>query len=121
MQMSVSGIHILKVTVSFLLICSQGPGKSRELESQLRPTMDREGFMTDTTFTHHNYSEMVHWLTLLSRSYPKITRLYSIGKSVQQRELYVLEISDNPGLHEPGLISLFDLFLTSSFKTKPNN
>ncbi|XP_034236718.1 carboxypeptidase D-like [Thrips palmi] len=81
---------------------SQGPGVSGKLVSKLRPAMDRDGFMTETVFTHHNYTEMVHWLTFLSRTYPKITRLYSIGKSVHGRDLLVLEISDNPGHHEPG-------------------
>ncbi|KAH0615719.1 hypothetical protein JD844_026065 [Phrynosoma platyrhinos] len=32
---------------------------------------------------------------------PNITRVYSIGKSYQGLKMYVMEISDNPGQHEP--------------------
>ena len=52
--------------------------------------------------THHNYKEMTSFLHDLHSKYPHITRLYSIGKSVQNRELWVMEVSDNPGSHESG-------------------
>jgi hypothetical protein len=29
-------------------------------------------------------------------------RLYTIGKSVQNRDLWVMEVTDNPGQHELG-------------------
>ena len=53
-------------------------------------------------FKHHNYIEMEAFLKKVADEHPAITNLYSIGQSVQGRELYVLEISDNPGRHEPG-------------------
>ena len=40
-------------------------------------------------FGHHNYTEMEALLTKISKAYPSITHLYSIGRSVQNRELYV--------------------------------
>jgi carboxypeptidase D len=40
-------------------------------------------------FRHHNYTEMEKLLNKIAEAYPKITRLYSIGRSVQSRELYV--------------------------------
>eukprot|EP00062_Callorhinchus_milii_P019835 gi/632974796/ref/XP_007903875.1/ PREDICTED: carboxypeptidase N catalytic chain isoform X2 [Callorhinchus milii] len=50
---------------------------------------------------HHGYEDMVRTLFKVQRECPFITRVYSIGRSVQNRHLYVLEISDNPGIHEP--------------------
>lgn len=39
----------------------------------------------------------------LANKYPNITRLYSIGKSVKGRELYVLEVAKTPGEHRFGV------------------
>jgi len=56
-----------------------------------------------TLKTHHNFDEMTSLLRDLASKYPHITRLYSIGKSaVGGRNLWVFEITDHPGVHEPG-------------------
>lgn len=52
--------------------------------------------------THHNNSALHQVLEALAATYPNITRLYSIGKSYQGKELWVLEITKNPGRHIPG-------------------
>ena len=65
-----------------------------------RKTMN---FTEPNVFQHHNHSAMTLFLKKYAKDYPDITRLYSIGKSVQNRDLWVLEISDNPGIHEPGM------------------
>lgn len=33
---------------------------------------------------------------------PNITRFYSLGKSFKGQEIYAMEITDNPGMHETG-------------------
>lgn len=50
-------------------------------------------------FKHHNYLAMEKYLKELNANYPNITRLYSIGTSVQGRELYVMEVTKDPGKH----------------------
>lgn len=53
-------------------------------------------------FRHHHFPDMEIFLRRYANEYPNITRLYSVGKSAEFRELYVMEISDNPGIHEAG-------------------
>ncbi|XP_022120692.2 carboxypeptidase D isoform X1 [Pieris rapae] len=58
--------------------------------------------LSSIDFIHHNYEAMETLLKDLAVEYPDITRLTSIGKSVKGRELYVLEITKDPGHHIPG-------------------
>ena len=51
---------------------------------------------------HHNYNALTSFLQKLHQDYPDITNLFSIGQSVQGRNLWVMEISDNPGVREEG-------------------
>lgn len=53
-------------------------------------------------FSHHKYAAMESFLRDISSKCPHISRLYSIGQTVQYRNIWVMEISDNPGIHEPG-------------------
>ena len=43
---------------------------------------------------YHNYTELVSELESLAESYPHLSRIYSVGKSVQDRELLVIQISE---------------------------
>lgn len=54
-------------------------------------------------FRHHNYADMELFLRKYSSEFPSIVHLYSIGRSVEDRELYVMVISDNPTVHEHGM------------------
>ena len=56
----------------------------------------------DIAFVHHNNDAMYELMKDYHALFPNITRLYSVGLTVEKRNLMVLEISDNPGIHEPG-------------------
>ncbi|KAM3963849.1 LOW QUALITY PROTEIN: carboxypeptidase D svr [Aphomia sociella] len=58
--------------------------------------------ISEPDFVHHNYGKMEAYLRELNEKYPAITKLTSIGKSVEDRELYVLEVTRDPGKHIPG-------------------
>ena len=80
--------------------------------------VDMQFFLhTNPNFHIHSYEEMTKELQTLAFEYPSITRLYSIGKSVEGRRLWVLEISDSPGIHEAGepefryIAGMFHLFI----------
>uniref|UniRef100_A0A915J7T7 Peptidase M14 carboxypeptidase A domain-containing protein n=1 Tax=Romanomermis culicivorax TaxID=13658 RepID=A0A915J7T7_ROMCU len=51
---------------------------------------------------HRNYNELTLFLRSLQANYSKITQLYTAGKSVEKRNLWVLIISENPTDHFPG-------------------
>ncbi len=50
--------------------------------------------------TYPTFEEIEEHLQTVATNYPSITDLFSIGKSYENRELWCLEISDNPGLDE---------------------
>lgn len=70
------------------------------VDEVVRP-IDKYGFYHTVDFKHHNYVAMERFLKELNANYPNITRLYSIGSSVQGRELYVMEVTKDPGKHSP--------------------
>ena len=65
----------------------------------------KETFIEPSSINHMTNDQLEQFLKEYHENYPAITKLYSIGKSVKNRELWVLEISDNPGIHEPGTLN----------------
>lgn len=60
-------------------------------------------FLIKPPFVHHNTADIEVFVKRISREYPSITRLYSVGKSVNGKDLWVLEITKNPGKHTFGV------------------
>ena len=56
----------------------------------------------DLNGIYHNCRETEERLRDLAASYPDITSLFSIGRSIEGRELFVMKISDNPQVDEAG-------------------
>lgn len=53
-------------------------------------------------FKYHNYEKLTKFLRMTSSRYPSLTALYSIGKSVQGRDLWVMVVSSSPYEHMIG-------------------
>jgi hypothetical protein len=49
---------------------------------------------------YHTYPALTNAMAFYARTHTNLCRLYSIGKTVQNRDLWVLKISDNPGIEE---------------------
>ncbi|MEW5807449.1 MAG: M14 family zinc carboxypeptidase [Acidobacteriota bacterium] len=50
--------------------------------------------------SYHTYATLTEELHQIAQDHPGITRLYSIGKSVQNRDLWMMKITKNPDLEE---------------------
>jgi carboxypeptidase D len=48
----------------------------------------------------HTYTQATNDLNTIHNAYPTLTRLISIGKTVQNRDMWAMEITDNPGVEE---------------------
>ncbi|PZC71284.1 hypothetical protein B5X24_HaOG213686 [Helicoverpa armigera] len=61
--------------------------------------------LTAVDFSHHDYAKMESFLKTLNEAYPEITKLSSIGKSVEGRELYYDNYPLLANLHGGALVA----------------
>jgi len=96
-------VHAFVTDEEFQLISQMGFG-IREIPNQAKRYFDelQQNTMNsrDPMEDYHNYNELSIFLQNIAENYPEITSLESIGQSVQGRELWVMEISDNPSVNE---------------------
>lgn len=76
--------------------------------------------MLPTQFRHHNYLQMEEFLKEMNRTYPNITHLYTIGQSVNGRELYVLSLGNTPRKHVSGWYKIIFNYLIKRNKISLN-
>ena len=55
---------------------------------------------TDSHNTYHTWATLTSELQQIAGAYPNLTRLVSIGKSVQNRDLWMMKITANPAVEE---------------------
>jgi len=73
-----------------------------QLMSEKRDDVLKNFIEPTEPFKYHDYKSMVDKLKEIKEKYPTITSLYTVGKSSQQRDLWVMIVSDQPLVHEAG-------------------
>lgn len=77
------------------------PNAAREYHEELKRS-------TGGTLDHyHNYDELSAFLEQMENEYPQIARRFSIGQSVQGREIWGIRITDNIGSFTYPLLFFF--------------
>ena len=61
---------------------------------EIEPRM--QGFKLMALGSYHDYAALTDELAIYAETYPEICRLYTLGQSVEGRELWAVLISDNP-------------------------
>lgn len=105
------------VLATLLLISTTCPTESQQQQEPQRPLasdsihfpeepkFEPRAYTPDVQlldFVYHNHEDMTRFLRATSARYPNLTALYSIGKSVQGRDLWVLVVSASPYEHMVG-------------------
>ncbi|ESO98160.1 hypothetical protein LOTGIDRAFT_226642 [Lottia gigantea] len=63
---------------------------------------EKTSFIEPPPMKYHKYDDLANFMGDFATRYAHIAKLHVIGKSVLRRDLFVMEISDNPGVNEPG-------------------
>ncbi|GFO28630.1 carboxypeptidase e [Plakobranchus ocellatus] len=101
-------MNMTNVPVLFVIFLSIHVAHNLASQSELKVQKTKEEvkgkpIKEETIFFHHDFEKMVELMIEVNRACPDITRLYNLSEpSVEGRNLTVLEITENPGVHEPG-------------------
>lgn len=96
---TVFSLLLISVIVLFMLWILTDPNEDEDDAAKM---VQNGSIVPKIDFIHHCNEEIFLLLNSYKKYYPNLTRLYSIGKSHNGNDLLVLEISDLPGVHEPG-------------------
>ncbi|KAG7201082.1 hypothetical protein KM043_017625 [Ampulex compressa] len=92
------GMWIQACMLGSILACTW----SKATERQHNPRFHRYEEPYTIDFSYHNYEQMSSFLRTTSLRFQNLTALYSIGKSVKGRDLWVMVISSSPYEHMIG-------------------
>ncbi|XP_028171649.1 carboxypeptidase D isoform X2 [Ostrinia furnacalis] len=106
-----SAVSTTGVTKILILLYTLGPCfaqsylestlTTEELSTNLGEAEPRDNGL-DLEFRYHDHDQLTRYLRAVSAKYPALTALYSIGKSVQGRDLWVMVVSASPYEHMIG-------------------
>ena len=69
-----------------------------QAEQKSASTSHKRGDASLTTWDkYHSYIDVTNYLSAVEQTYPTIARRFSVGKSIQGRELWGIRITKNPG------------------------
>ena len=91
-----SNVVTIHATLEELEKLKQTGYEYRQIERQPQPP----GIELMELGEYHNYSTLTDELNAYAETYPEICRLYTLGQSVQGRELWAVLITDNPDEEE---------------------
>jgi hypothetical protein len=69
-------------------------------QSTDNPADESRDFLDKVLYGYHDYQALTSRLQEFAVAYPDIVRLFSLGRSVRNREIWALEITDNPDTEE---------------------
>ncbi|KAM7350104.1 carboxypeptidase D isoform 2-T3 [Cochliomyia hominivorax] len=95
------------IFICFFMLClCFGSDAQSDTHSQINsPLPEPRAYIPNSQyldFVYHNHEELTRFLRSTSARYPNLTALYSIGKSVQGKDLWVLVVSSSPYEHMIG-------------------
>ncbi|KAK0076643.1 hypothetical protein PV325_005068 [Microctonus aethiopoides] len=104
MSLAGSTILLIAIAVECCIVAAIVPGLVADRELPKHYTAHHaqldEPYTID--FKYHNYEQMAEFLKTTSLRFQNLTYLYSIGQSVEGRELWVMVISSSPYDHMVG-------------------